>query len=69
MPKPGFTPAGQPKVYPVNIDDRKPHWMRCKLTCALRAEKSKQLARPVQQKRPHPQPEPEGVQLDAFDHS
>lgn len=40
MPRPGFVPTGQPRYFPINFDDRKPHYARCKLTLELREAKS-----------------------------
>jgi hypothetical protein len=31
MPRSGFIRAGEPKYFPVNADDRKPHWKRCRI--------------------------------------
>ena len=36
-PRPGFVPHGQPRFYPVNWEDRTPHYKRCQLTQELAA--------------------------------
>jgi hypothetical protein len=70
-PRPGFIVKGQPKYFPVNVDDGKPHYRRCQLNQELKALKSgprPQTGKPRGlRRRSSGDPPPETVQGELFD--
>ena len=43
----GFVRRGEPRHYPVNLDDKLPHWRRCKINQDLQAAKNPKPQRPT----------------------
>lgn len=49
--RPGFIKRGDPKYFPVNADDGRPHWRRCKLNQEIRDMKRQMSARRMAEKK------------------
>jgi hypothetical protein len=58
-PRPGFVVKGEPRYFPVNANDRKPHFTRCRINQDLAAARAAAKPQPKPKAAPICQPQGE----------